>query len=36
MPRLLTLCFCLLGTAATAQEIDCANAMAQMELNQCA
>ena len=36
MHRLLTLCFCLLGTTATAQEIDCANAMAQMDLNQCA
>ena len=36
MPRLLTFCFCLLSTAATAQEIDCANAVTQMEMNQCA
>lgn len=36
MPRLLTFCFCLLCTAATAQEIDCANAVTQMEMNQCA
>jgi uncharacterized protein YecT (DUF1311 family) len=27
---------CLLSLPAAAQEIDCANAMAQMELNQCA
>ena len=36
MPRLLTFCFCLLSTAATAQEIDCGNAVTQMEMNQCA
>ena len=36
MLRLLALCSCLFGATATAQEIDCANAMAQMELNQCA
>jgi uncharacterized protein YecT (DUF1311 family) len=27
---------CLLGVPAAAQDVDCANAMAQMELNQCA
>ncbi len=30
------LAFCLLAAPAAAQEVDCANAMAQQDLNQCA
>ena len=36
MLRLLALSSCLFAANATAQELDCAYAMAQMDLNQCA
>lgn len=34
--RALVVALCLLAAPATAQEVDCANAMAQMEMNYCA
>jgi uncharacterized protein YecT (DUF1311 family) len=36
MYRLLTIGFCLLGASAAAQGNDCAKAVTQLELNQCA
>ena len=36
MPRFLTLSFVFLASAASAQEIDCANAVTQSDMNQCA
>jgi uncharacterized protein YecT (DUF1311 family) len=36
MPRLLPLCLCLLGSAASAQDLDCTNPVTQLDMNQCA
>ena len=36
MPRFLTLSFIFLASAASAQEIDCANVVTQSDMNQCA